>query len=104
MLKLKVEVGCEWYASNAHVNIYLPELQEISVCLQADAGVEEGNADDGGDAVVAPPYQEPGVRGAGVGGLHQGIDALVSEHHQNGQAGHLNVTLQTKQKIESTDI
>ena len=83
---------------------YFPEFQEISVCLQADAGVEEGNADDGCYAVVAPPDQEPGVGGAGVGGLHQSIDALVSEHHQNWQAGHLDVTLQTKQNIESTNI
>ena len=54
--------------------------------------------------MVAPPDQEPGVGGAGVGGLHQSIDALISEHHQNWQAGHLDVTLQTKQNIESTNI
>ena len=54
--------------------------------------------------MVAPPDQEPGVRGAGVEGLHKGIDALVSEHHQNRQAGHLDVTLQTKQNIASANI
>ena len=82
-------------------NVFFPEFQEISVRLQADEGVEERNADDCSGTMVAPPHQEAVVRGAGVVGLHHGVDALVSKHHQNRQTGHLDVILQTKE-TEST--